>query len=46
VSYNVGFGGGALVQLNGLPAVAFDALLERADDAAELIRTFDITWIG
>jgi hypothetical protein len=83
VSYSVRFEGGALVQLNGLPAVAFDALLERvvvlvdepwdaavippgndhayrmavfgagygllsfyADDTAELIRIFDITWIG
>jgi hypothetical protein len=83
VSYSVRFEGGALVQLKGLPAVAFDALLERvvvlvdepwdaavippgddsayrmavfgagygllsfhADDAAELIRIFDIIWIG
>ncbi|MGI8446917.1 MAG: hypothetical protein ACR2MP_07010 [Streptosporangiaceae bacterium] len=83
MSYSVRFEGGALVQLNGLPAVAFDALLERvvvlidepwdaavippgddpsyrmavfgagygllsfyADDTAELIRIFDITWIG
>jgi hypothetical protein len=83
VSYSVRFEGGALVQLNGLPAVAFDALLERvvvlvdepwdaavippgddpayrmvvfgagygllsfyADDAAGLIRIFDIAWIG
>jgi hypothetical protein len=83
VSYSVRFEGGALVQLNGLPAVAFDALLERvvvlvdepwdaavippgddpadrmavfgagygllsfyADDPAELIRIFDIAWIG
>lgn len=83
MSYSVRFEGGALVQLNGLPAVAFDALLERvvalvdepwdaavippgddpayrmtvfgagngllsfyADDAAELLRIFDITWIG
>ena len=29
MSYSVRFEGGALVQLNGLPAVAFDALLER-----------------
>jgi hypothetical protein len=29
VSYSVRFEGAALVQLNGLPAVAFDALLER-----------------
>jgi hypothetical protein len=29
VSYGVRFEGGALVQLNGLPADAFDALLER-----------------
>jgi hypothetical protein len=83
VSYSVRFEGGALVQLNGLPAAAFDALLERvvvlvdepwdaavippgddhayrmavfgagygllsfySDDTAELIRIFDITWIG
>lgn len=83
MSYSVRFEGGALLQLNGLPAVAFDALLERvvvlvdepwdaavippgddhayrmamfgagygllsfyADDTAELIRIFDITWIG
>jgi hypothetical protein len=83
VSYSVRFEGGALVQLNGLPAVAFDALLERvvvlvdepwdaavippgndhayrmavfgagygllsfyADDTVELIRIFDISWIG
>jgi hypothetical protein len=83
VSYSVRFEGAALVQLNGLPAAAFDALVERvvvlvdepwdaavmppgddpafrmvvfglgygllsfhADDAAEIIRIFDITWIG
>jgi hypothetical protein len=83
VSYSVRFEGAALVQLNGLPARAFDALVERivdlidepwdasvippgddpafrmtvfgtgngllsfyADDAAEIIRIFDITWIG
>jgi hypothetical protein len=83
VSYSVRFEGAALVQLNGLPATAFDALVERivdlidepwdasvippgddpafrmtvfgtgngllsfyADDAAEIIRIFDITWIG
>lgn len=83
MSYSVRFEGGALVQLNGLPATAFDALLDRvvdlvdepwdasvmppgddpafrmtvfdagngllsfhADDAAEIIRIFDITWIG
>lgn len=83
MSYSVRFEGGALVQLNGLPAAAFDALLERvvvlvdepwdaavippgddhayrmvvfgagygllsfySDDTAELIRIFDITWIG
>ena len=83
MSYGARFEGAALVQLNGLPAVAFDALLERvvvlvdepwdaavmppgddpayrmvmfdagygllsfhADDAAEIIRIFDITWIG
>lgn len=82
MSYAVRFEGGALVQLNGLPTDAFDALLERvvvlvdepwdaavmppgddhayrmavfgagsgllsfyADDTAELIRIFDITWI-
>jgi hypothetical protein len=83
VTYGVEFEGAALVQLNGLPSAAFDALLERVvalvqepwdadlmepggdpayrqvifgegygllslhvDDAAELIRIFDITWIG
>lgn len=83
MSYSVRFEGGAQVQLNGLPAAAFDALLERvvvlvdepwdaavmppgddhayrmavfgagygllsfySDDTAELIRIFDITWIG
>jgi len=83
VSYGVRFEGGALVQLNGLPGDAFDALLERvialvdepwdatvmppgsdpafrmtlfgagnglltfhADDAAQMIRIFDIAWIG
>jgi hypothetical protein len=83
VSYSVRFEGAALVQLNGLPAAAFDALVERvvdlvdepwdasvmppgddpafrmtvfdtgngllsfhADDTAEMIRIFDITWIG
>jgi hypothetical protein len=29
VSYNVWFEGAALIQLNGLPAAAFDALVER-----------------
>lgn len=83
MSYSVRFEGAALVQLNGLPAAAFDALVERvvdlvdepwkasvmppgddpafrmtvfdtgngllsshADDTAEIIRIFDITWIG
>lgn len=83
MSYDVRFEGAALVQLNGLPAEALDALVERvvdlvdepwdasmlppgddpafrmtifdsgsglvsfhADDAAEVIRIFDITWIG
>jgi hypothetical protein len=83
VSYSVRFEGAALVQLNGLPATAFDALVDRvislvdepwdaavmppgddpayrmtvfgsgyglltfhADDTAEIIRIFDITWIG
>jgi hypothetical protein len=83
VSYRVRFEGAALVQLNGLPGAAFDALLQRAvdlveeawdatvmspgkdpayrmtvfgagsglltfhaDDASEIIRIFDITWIG
>jgi hypothetical protein len=82
VSYQVRFEGKALVQLNGLPLAAFDALVERVadlvdapwdavlmtnggdpayrqtffgqgyglltfrvDDAAELIRIFDIAWI-
>jgi hypothetical protein len=83
VSYRVRFEGAALVQLNGLPSAAFDALLQRAvdlakepwdatvmppgkdpayrmtvfgtghglltfhaDDASEIIRIFDIAWIG
>jgi hypothetical protein len=83
VSYRVRFEGAALVQLNGLPSAAFDALPQRvvdlaeepwdatvmppgkdpayrmtvfgagygllafhADDASEIIRIFDITWIG
>ena len=47
MSYSVRFEGGALVQLKGLPAVAFDALLERVVVLVdELIRIFDITWIG
>lgn len=83
MSYGVRFEGPALIQLNGLPADAFDALLGRvidlvdspwdasilpagddpayrmtifgdgygllsfhADDTAEIIRIFDITWIG
>jgi hypothetical protein len=83
VSYGVRFESAALSQLNGLPAAAFNALLERvvdlvdepwdaavmppgddpayrlvmfgagygllsfqADDASEIIRIFDITWIG
>ena len=83
MSYRVRFEGAALVQLNGLPSAAFDALLQRAvdlaeqpwdarvmppgtdpayrmtvfgagyglltfhaDDASEIIRIFDITWIG
>ena len=83
MSYTVRFEGAALVQLNCLPAVAFDALVERvtalveepwdatvmppgddpalriavfgagyglltfhANDSVELIRIFDIAWIG
>jgi hypothetical protein len=83
VTYRIEFEGAALVQLNGLPSAAFDALLERVvalvqepwdadlmgpgsdpayrqvifgegygllsfhvDDATELIRIFDIAWIG
>jgi hypothetical protein len=83
MTYRVEFEGAALVQLNGLPSAAFDALVERvvalvqepwdADlmppgddpayrqaifgegygllsfhvgDAVELIRIFDIAWIG
>ena len=82
MSYQVRFEGKALVQLNGLPLAAFDALVERVavlviapwdavlmtdggdsayrqstfdqgyglltfrlDDAAEVIRIFDIAWI-
>jgi hypothetical protein len=83
MTYRVEFEGAALVQLNGLPSAAFDALVERVvalvlepwdadlmapgddrayrqavfgagygllsfhvDDTAELIRVFDIAWIG
>ena len=83
MSYRPAFEGAALVQLNGLPKAAFDALVERAavlvlepwdaavippdnnpayrrtvfgagygllsfrvDEAAELIRIFDILWVG
>ena len=83
MTYRVEFEAAALAQLNGLPAVVFDALVDRvvalveepwdadlmapgddpayrqaifgdgygllsfhADDALELIRIFDITWIG
>jgi hypothetical protein len=83
MTYRAEFEGAALVQLNGLPSAAFDALAERVvalvqgpwdadlmapgddpayrqaifaegygllsfhvDDAAELIRIFDIAWIG
>ena len=83
MSYSVRFEGAALVQLKGLPARAFDALVERvtalvdepwdarvmppgndpalriavfgdgygllafyADDSAEVIRIFDLAWIG
>jgi hypothetical protein len=46
VSYRVRFEGAALVQLNGLPAAAFDALNFYSDDLAETIRIFEITRIG
>ncbi len=83
MSYQVRFENAALIQLNGLPPAAFDALVERvaaladepwdatvmppgddpayrmtvfgsgygllsfhADDTTEIIRIFDITWIG
>jgi hypothetical protein len=83
MTYRVEFDGAALVQLNGLPSAAFDALVQRVlalveepwdadlmapgddpaerqitfgegsgllsfhvDDAVELIRIFDIAWIG
>jgi len=83
MTYRVEFDGAALIQLNGLPSAAFDALVQRVvnlveepwdadlmaprddpaerqatfsegygllsfhvDDAVELIRIFDITWIG
>jgi hypothetical protein len=35
VSYSVRFEGAALVQLNGLPAAAFDALVERVVDLVD-----------
>jgi hypothetical protein len=83
MTYRIWFEGKALVQLNGIPKAAFDALVEkvvvlldepwdatviqpgndpayrrtvfgagygllsfRVDDGAELIRVFDIAWIG
>ena len=83
MTYRVEFEGATLMQLNGLPSTAFNALVERvtalvqeplnadlmapggdpayrqaifgegygllsfrADDLAELIRIFDIAWIG
>ena len=83
MTYQVRFEGQALAQLQGLPAAAFDALVERVvdlveepwdaavmppgddpayrritfgagwglltfhvDDTAELIRIFDLLWIG
>ncbi len=47
MTYRAEFEGAALVQLNGLPKAAFDALVERvAVLAAELIRIFDILWMG
>lgn len=83
MSYRVWFERGALVQLNGIPPDAFDALVARVvdlvdapwdasvmppgddpayrmttfgagfgllsfhvDDAQEIIRIFDITWVG
>ena len=83
MSYGVRFEGGGLVQMNGLPGDAFDALPGRvvalvdepwdatvmppgsdpaysrtvfgagnglltshADDAAQMIRIFDVAWIG
>jgi len=35
VSYRVRFEGAALVQLNGLPAAAFDAMVERVVDLVD-----------
>jgi hypothetical protein len=35
VSYSVRFEGMALVQLNGLPGAAFDALLQRVADLVD-----------
>jgi hypothetical protein len=83
MSYGVRFERAALVQLNGLPGAAFDALVERVvdlvdapwdasvlplsgdpafrmtifgagygllsfhvDDTGDVIRIFDITWVG
>jgi hypothetical protein len=81
VTYRVEFHAAALAQLDGLPAPAFDALVERVtklvsspwdahplapdrpafrqsvfgslglvsfhvDEAHELIRIFDVTWVG
>lgn len=83
MSYRAEFDGNALVQLNGLPKAAFDALVERVavlvlepwdaavvppandpafrrtlcgagygllsfqlDEAAQVIRIYDILWVG
>ena len=41
MNYRVQFEGKALVQLNALPLLTF-----HVENLAELIRTFDIAWVG
>jgi hypothetical protein len=52
MTYRAEFEGAALVQLNGLPSAASDALVERVVALVQepwdagLIRIVDIAWIG
>ena len=43
MNYRVEFHAAALAQLDGLPSQAFDTLV---DERRELIRIFDVTWVG
>ena len=50
MTYRVEFHAAALAQLEGLPPPAFDALVERVtklvSEQNQLIRIFDVTWVG